>query len=259
MAEPTLDRGLRKMRLERERLAKNLQVNLQTFAGADFERRHELLPDLLGQIRTCGNRDHLEMLPNIQDFDPQLGEAIAKTLQTPWEIGDDNLVYPWTGGYTVVALRNDGTVISLASKKTTTPGYEGLGDLTPYALAKATCALHLSKAVGAGHDSFAGGLSTLRNIEYLKQRGNKTHDGATENPAHVENQFIFFGASGCTATPEYLDALLDEGAKSGPFTLAGALDKFFVETTKRHLVQPDLGTNPLPEPRFCRTMRAAWN
>ena len=244
-------------KLEREQTAQALQRKIEEFATKKLEEREVLLPDLFALIKSDGGRENLKTLPNIDKIEDELSEAINSTLETSWETGAENPTDPWTGGHTVVAVKDDGVIIGLSIAPT--DGYEEFGDLTPAALAKAIAALHLNKAVGENHDTFTGGLSTLANIRYLKSLGFNYHDGATENPAQFEDTFVFLGSSGCTATSEYLSGLLDEGGQAGKFTLAGAMDKAFVSLTKRHLSSPDLGSNPIPEPEFAQEIRAVRN
>lgn len=241
---------------EQERKAIALQDNLKKFAAADFEARETMLLDLLQMIKTDASRETLDILPNSHSMDESLTQAVIKTQKTAWKMVSGDEVLPYGKGYTLIAVKNDGTIIGLIFQPTEEYGSP---DLTVPALLKAVGVLHLNKAVGEGFNEFSGGLSTLENVAYLNKRGFGKHDGATANPALVDNQYVFLATSGCKATEKYLDPIVDEGGKSGLYTLAGEMDRVFADTTKMYLVNPKKKVEPILEPRLARETKLVRN
>src|SRR5688500_2875433 len=90
--------------------AQELQERLQIFGIPSQEgRRESQIPDLLDSFPGAVDIDVLNHLKNPQE-QARLMRAIDLTLQTPFLLEDGNIINPWAGGFTVVALDRDGRV-----------------------------------------------------------------------------------------------------------------------------------------------------
>lgn len=275
---------------ELEKQAIALQTQLKEFAAADFASREKMLPELFKLIKSNGTQDCLKTLSSASELNEQLKAAAEKTAATPVKTakGEEKI---WTGEYSLVALKENGTIAGFVSTgvpqsylewESTDPDALKdsfhFNDLVPAALTKAVFALHGAKAVKEGHGNLAGGitLETIERSDRLKL-GYGFHGGATGNEVKVGVQAyykdldtnkpiekhpittIYIGASGCPLTQEYNGSLLDVGGKAGPFTNAGNGDYEFGGLAGANIEEPNLPIVAAPEPVFARQAKRVGN
>ncbi len=202
---------------EKEALAVALQDRLTQFASSQTTDREQALPELYDFIRKNVKGELLKVKPAFQS---ELEQATDLTLKTPFDVNGEE-VNPWSGGFTVVVLDNDGKISGADSVPT--EGLEEYGDLHPYALGKAVFLMHLEKA------GRKGGLDHQENYDYIKglfPREVTIYTGSARESLVVEGQTYYLGASGCAVTEAYLTELLG-GAKPSHGTQGGRFDGIF--------------------------------
>jgi len=234
---------------EREKLsetAKLLQDRLTAFAAMDSDTQRAYLKQILDVIKASARKDILERLVE-REYQERLVTAVEKTTQTDF-IAEDTLISPWAGSATMVVVNLEGSILAAASYNTSNQ----TEDKTPFALAKATTAMHLYQA------RMFGGLHTVENMDYLARSGAQPlvdiFMGSGRHPIQAETTRLFFGSAGCIPKSDYVKDLL-AGAYPSYDTQAGLFDNIFSDIATEYFAYPTVEIRPRPEPNALREMR----
>lgn len=231
--------------------ASEIQSSLHDFAAASTKKRETRILNLAEVIKSSVTP---EVLAGISGSGDRLflRHATSLALKTKFDTGVGKPFLPWEGGYTVVMLDRDGSVVSwdhrLVGRVYQQEQYHN--NLYPYALTKALIRLHLLL------DGRQGGLEVPENQKYMQKLGFvpgvNLFRGESIYPGF--SQPFPIGASGCELKMEYIDGLLPSKMEYGYEFLAGQADMEFAELVGALLLTPDM-PRVIPEPKFFWDLR----
>lgn len=238
----------------KDKLATSLQDQLKKFASSETKDREGAIVELVAFIKANADREVMDKLVD-KEFQPKLEASAIQTLETQFKRYDGTLVEKvWEGGYTVVALTENGEVKGASTIEGSV--WKAYGDLNKYALIKALCELHLYKA------NRFGGLSDPDNFKYLVGLGLKPDDGKEDTDPDlftgstkavaVGDDVLYVASSGAAADRSYLTELL-AGGEPKINTQAGLFDSVFSRFTASYL-RGETQT-VFPEPREIQQLR----
>ena len=248
--------------------ANQLQRELHEFAKQETSQREEGLARLRDIIAELTDPDTILYLNFLHRggirFQNELHKAINTTHQTGFEKPNGQIVEPWakTKGYTLVVIDHTGTLHAGYSNPVGET-YEIYGEnLFPYALSKATLALHCMLA------EMDGGIQ--RNWDYLLDLlpGRHIYQGDYVTPApgfSVDSEYLYgtsgsvrlaIGANGCELEEHYHRELSPEGIDGIILlsSIAGAADTVFA-TRVGQLIQNYEIKTLIPEPEILTLAR----
>ncbi len=244
--------------------AEILKDDLRAFAAKDTKTRENRLFDIVSSIKNNASLESILELTspnkNIEleriDYRPYLYSAARKTTNTLFTVGKEK-VKPWEGGFTVISLRQDGTIPAGITNPRGRVYKEYGQNLYPYALTKAMFSLHLYLS------GKKGGLGEVENIRYLQGLGFRGGENLFLGEAIVpgpEGSSSFIGASGCELQSDYINSLLPRGMQyQYPVDfLAGRADHEFALQVAVNLKFSEAATQPvISEPKFFSDLRFA--
>lgn len=221
--------------------AQLLKGQLAEFAGLTTNEREKALVELYDLVhKKGGDKEPIidkEIIAELADkkFQPYVEDAVQSTLETKFERSNGELVDPFEGAFTAVAIDLKGNILGGLANPVGEV-YRKYGEnLFPYALMKAVLRLHLELA------KRNGGLDSEKNIDYIKELLpekliflGESMGWPTVGTVEIGN--IIIGASGCELKHDYRNGLAPGMVKDGTVDfLAGSADEIFADLIARYL------------------------